>query len=172
MKKIKKEYGITLVALVITIIILLILAGISIQTLSQTNLFNQAKLAKNATENAQKSENEILENYMQQAEKYAPKPEVKNNTGKILSTTLNTELQDQNGNKIVVPAGFKIVSDATTNYAETVEKGIVIEDENSNQYVWIPCTTEDSTTQLQYKRTEWEVEEDGNTKASKDELSL
>ena len=90
MKKIKKEYGITLVALVITIIILLILAEISIQTLSQTNLFNQAKLAKNATENAQKSENEILENYMQQAEKYAPKPEVKNNTGKILSTTLNT----------------------------------------------------------------------------------
>ena len=36
---------------------------------------------------------------------------------------------DENGNKIVVPAGFKIVSDDTTNNAQTVEKGIVVEDE-------------------------------------------
>ena len=53
----KKNSGITLVALVVTIIILLILAGISIQALTQTNLFNQAKQAKNITENAQKDEN-------------------------------------------------------------------------------------------------------------------
>ena len=39
MLKKHKEKGITLVALVITIIILLILAGISIQTLTQTGLF-------------------------------------------------------------------------------------------------------------------------------------
>ena len=52
----KNSKAITLVALVITIVILLILAGISIQALIQTNLFNQAKLAKNATENAQKEE--------------------------------------------------------------------------------------------------------------------
>ena len=38
----KQQKGITLVALVITIIILLILAGISIATLQQTNLFGQA----------------------------------------------------------------------------------------------------------------------------------
>lgn len=59
-KKFRKEYGITLVALIITIIILLILAGISIQTLAQTNLFEQAKQAKNITENAQKEENEKI----------------------------------------------------------------------------------------------------------------
>lgn len=46
-EELKRDYGITLVALIITIIILLILAGISIQVLSQTNLFEQAKLAKN-----------------------------------------------------------------------------------------------------------------------------
>ena len=42
----KEQKGITLVALVITIIILLILAGISIATLSQTGLFKKAKEAK------------------------------------------------------------------------------------------------------------------------------
>ena len=36
MKKFRKEYGITLVALVVTIIILLILAGIAIKTLTKT----------------------------------------------------------------------------------------------------------------------------------------
>ncbi len=47
MKKINyKEKGITLVALVITIIILLILAGVTISTaLSENGLFKRAKLA-------------------------------------------------------------------------------------------------------------------------------
>ena len=41
-----KERGITLVALVVTIIVLLILAGISIQAITNTGLFANAKLAK------------------------------------------------------------------------------------------------------------------------------
>ena len=45
----KSEKGITLVALVITIIILLILAGISIQALSESGLFGQAQKAKQTT---------------------------------------------------------------------------------------------------------------------------
>ena len=66
----KHNSGITLVALVITIIILLILASISIQALIQTNLFNQAKQAKNATENSQKEENEILSEYIDTSNEY------------------------------------------------------------------------------------------------------
>ena len=41
-----KERGITLVALIVTIIVLLILAGISIQSITNTGLFANAKLAK------------------------------------------------------------------------------------------------------------------------------
>ena len=53
MKKIiKREKGITLIALVITIIILLILAGISISALTNQGLFKNAKAAQNATEKA------------------------------------------------------------------------------------------------------------------------
>ena len=51
MNKIKSTKGITLVALVVTIIILLILAGVSIATLTGDNgLLNRAKDAKIATE--------------------------------------------------------------------------------------------------------------------------
>ena len=56
--------------------------------------------------------------------------------------TENTESQDKNGNKITIPAGFKVI-----NPEEDVTKGIVIEDVSAgdnvskgNQYVWIPVT--------------------------------
>ena len=58
----KTQKGITLVALVITIIILLILAGISIASLTQTGLFEKAKDAKQKSENAQAEENATLLN--------------------------------------------------------------------------------------------------------------
>ena len=58
--------------------------------------------------------------------------------GDVLNKDDNTELHDAYGNKIVVPAGFKITNDATT-----VDKGIVIEDVTSgatagSQFVWVP----------------------------------
>ena len=59
----KEQKGITLVALVITIIILLILAGISIASLTGSGLFNKAKEAKNASENASREENSTLQDY-------------------------------------------------------------------------------------------------------------
>lgn len=55
-KKIRKQEGITLVALVITIIILLILAGISIQALTGTGLFEKTNQAKERTIKAQLKE--------------------------------------------------------------------------------------------------------------------
>ena len=45
----EKNKGITLIALIITIVILLILAGISILSLTKINLFGQAKNAKEQT---------------------------------------------------------------------------------------------------------------------------
>ena len=56
----KSQKGITLVALVITIIILLILAGITIATLRDTNLFGNAKEAANKYENSRGEENNTL----------------------------------------------------------------------------------------------------------------
>ena len=52
--------AITLVALVITIIVLLILAGISISLLTQTGIFEKVKQSAQISKNAQEQENEIL----------------------------------------------------------------------------------------------------------------
>ena len=45
----------------------------------------------------------------------------------------NKNYIDINGNIAVIPVGFKIVPEYTD-----IAKGLVIEDENKNQYVWIP----------------------------------
>ncbi|MFR0921548.1 MAG: hypothetical protein ACLSG7_00255, partial [Clostridia bacterium] len=71
MKYTKGKRGITLIALVITIIILLILSGITISSLTNTGLFENAKEAKNRTENAQKQEQDLLNQYEEELNKYA-----------------------------------------------------------------------------------------------------
>jgi len=58
-----KQGGITLVALVITIIILLILATISIQSLTNTGLFQKANEAKDKTKNATENQAKTLNEY-------------------------------------------------------------------------------------------------------------
>ena len=143
-----KDKGITLIALVITIIILLILAGISISALTNQGLFKNAKIAQNATEKAEKEQGQRLNEYEDEINKYlnnANEDEkiglITDNINKELSKTDNTKLKDEKGNRIVVPAGFKIVNGATT-----VDKGIVIEDvtetaTKGSQFVWIPVGT-------------------------------
>lgn len=64
-----KNKGITLVALVITIIILLILAGITISALAETNLFQKTQEAKEKYKNAQELENKYLEEYEKEISK-------------------------------------------------------------------------------------------------------
>ena len=63
MEKLRRNKGITLVALVITIVILLILAGIGIQVIKNTGLFNMAEEARKESYNGQKKENNILTSY-------------------------------------------------------------------------------------------------------------
>ena len=144
----KKNKGITLVALVITIIILLILAGISISALTNTGIFGKAKDAKQKSADAELDQNTKLDEYENEIDNYLPKQNsnktVEQAKEKVLSTEKNTEIVDEKGNKIVIPAGFKVTGDATT-----VDKGIVIEDATvdkdgkptataGSQFVWVP----------------------------------
>lgn len=63
-EKNQKTKGITLIALVITIIVLLILAGVSIAMLTgQNGILTQAQNAKNRTEAAQAEEENRLNEY-------------------------------------------------------------------------------------------------------------
>ena len=70
MKKYKSQRGITLIALVITIIILLILAGISIAALTNQGLFKNAKEAQNAMDKAEGEQGKVLNEYEDEINKY------------------------------------------------------------------------------------------------------
>ena len=59
----KKERGITLVALVVTIVVLLILAGVSISlVVGQNGIVKYAQNAKSNTEAAATAENSMMKN--------------------------------------------------------------------------------------------------------------
>ena len=147
MNKFKETKGITLIALVITIIVLLILAGVSIAMLTGDNgILTQAKQAKEATEESEKKEIKMLAQL-----------EAKTHLD-------NYEYITADNIKVPVPAGYAVIKEE----GKTISDGIVIIDAKGNEYVWIPCTKD------QYKRQEWAVETDGadNSRASKDELTL
>ena len=47
--------------------------------------------------------------------------------------------KDKKGNQVVVPGGFKISGDS----GESVQQGVVIEDKDGNQFVWVPVSNKD-----------------------------
>ena len=168
-----KNKGITLVALVITIIILLILAGISISALTNTGIFAKAKDAKQKSADAELDQNTKLDSYEEEISNYLPQ-DVKQaiKKGKPLSTDKNTEIVDEKGNKIVIPAGFKVTGEATT-----VDKGIVIEDATSgatagSQFVWVPVgkITKADGTETEIKLNRYTFASDGTPTEQNEEV--
>ena len=124
MKKTNNQKGITLIALVITIIILLILAGISIASLTQTGLFKKAKEAKQNTLDAQLKENTILNEYDEWIAKNGGNGG--SSEGKTI-TNVDTSKTNPEGAK---PKGATVIEGDAT-------KGIVIKDSNNNEWVWV-----------------------------------
>ena len=146
----KQTKGITLIALVITIIVLLILAGVSIAMLTGENgILTQAQRAAKETENAAQNEAAILDEYNEYLNNVTGGGSTGGgDTGEgTLGTvtgdeTSNTTVEDSLGNKVVIPPGF-IVQNPTDN----VEDGIVIVDDDESrptygsEFVWIPVGT-------------------------------
>ena len=63
-------------------------------------------------------------------------------SGKKFDNT--TTIKDDLDNDVTIPGGFHIAEDSGTK----VEEGIVIEDSNNNQFVWIPVGTYNVTTEV------------------------
>ena len=89
-QKLKENKGITLVAVVITIVILLILATISIQTLTQTGLFESANKAKLESKRGQISETLELKKMLEQTNNPMGTAE------EIITATRNNVIQNKN----------------------------------------------------------------------------
>ena len=165
--KTKEMKGITLVALVVTIVVLLILAGVSINTvLGDDGIIKKAKEETEKTTAAQ--EKEMIERNLLEQE---------------LENSLATPTpKPQPTDGVKIPAGFYyvggkktsgiVISDNVNDKDKYKNKAVVGTDLLGNQYVWIPCTTDNTSSDLQYTRTEWGVEVDGNSRAIKDELTL
>lgn len=134
-----QERGITLIALVITIVILLILATVTINVLlGKDGLIQRTQQGKVLTESAQSDEQEELisaEEYINGilSEVIPQKSEVEiaKESGTTFSDT--TKITDDNKNELYIPKGFKIAKDSANNVSE----GIVISD-GTNEFVWIP----------------------------------
>ena len=143
----KNRKGITLVALVVTIVVLLILAGVSINlVLGNNGIITKAKDAE--TKSAEASQNDLkgmngLVSEMEGALAGNGSTGSENNF-----VTKNTEVTYQDG-KVWIPEGFKVADDS----AETVQGGIVIEDKDGNQFVWVPVATI-----ADYKRTAYSTQ--------------
>ena len=58
-------------------------------------------------------------------------PSIDDNTGMQDETI---QVEDEYGNKVTIPKGFEVVEEEGT----TVPEGIVIQDKDGNQFVWIP----------------------------------
>ena len=69
MKITKTQKGITLLALVITIVVLLILAGVAINSIENTNLIDQASAAGQKWNEAQDNESTTLGSYESEIDK-------------------------------------------------------------------------------------------------------
>ena len=108
----KANKGITLIALVITIIVLLILAGVSIATLTGDNgILTKAQTAKEKNDAAEKEE-----------------------TQKLLQAEANMNLEETEYNGVRIPAGM---APTRKEGESTVDEGLVAVDKNGNEWVWI-----------------------------------
>ena len=70
MEKLKKYKGITLISLIVTITILLILAGIAISSLTNSGLFDKVKEARDMWKNAQEDEETQIARYSNQIDSF------------------------------------------------------------------------------------------------------
>ena len=161
------QTGITLIALVVTIVVLLILAGVSINAIfSENGIIKRAKDAQNkmdqATQNDLDSINE-LNNWIDGKTNGTTgggttggdaNPSTTSKISTLVGTVVdkNTKAEDAYGNKITIPKEFKVVAHGTVAGSATytysgdnipaVQDGIVIENgTDGNQFVWVPVGT-------------------------------
>ena len=163
----KQVQGITLIALVVTIIVLLILAGVALSlTVGDNGLFKRAENAAATWQMAEQNEHsemdkagDFIEIYQRGVNTATTVKDAIDQDGFYLE---NTKIKDDLDNEVVIPAYFKLASDSATK----VEDGIVIEDLEGNQFVWIPAKTEDKggatiklsaegTATIIYQRIDW-----------------
>ena len=140
-----REKGITLIALIVTIIVLLILAGVTINmAVSDQGIFNKAKTATRAYKNATEEEEASLALLENEIDKYIPK----NDDSKVSEEITYTENGETKTLTTATPAGTKIGT--TTVDGQKLDWYLFdVSDDGKTAYLvstptyWVPDTTKE-----------------------------
>ena len=152
MKKLKTKNGITLIALVITIIVMLILVAVTISMAINGGLFEKAGKATEDTRNAMDAEQQLADGRIQIAGKVyesiddylAEKAMLTyDGTPKENGVLTAKAKYESDGKTAIIPKGFKIIED--TEGKKSIDAGLVIQDSAGNEFVWVPVTVEGTT---------------------------
>lgn len=178
LKKIKRKNikGITLVALVITIVIMLILTGVGIQAITNTGLFNKTKEAKQKSENAQVEENTTLADYTSKIDSYISTGRA-NGLNDDIKNYINQRLQE--AEKIEIT---DLASDWKLKYNNSVKKGniiyldFVLTKDSSWTKGWNnnigKISINDETTRVLLTLNSWEGKNTGEIKIEENNISI
>ena len=147
-KKIRRQNGITLIALVVTIVVLIILATVSINAvLGQNGIIGKAKQAKESYEKSVKAEDTAMQELLNEMAQY--------NGGSSSDDGKVTLPDGWNGDKVnpvksednivvPVPKGYTA---STVTGEKSVSSGFVIKEGNDgsvtsgiNEFVWVPVS--------------------------------
>ena len=147
-KKIRRQNGITLIALVVTIMVLIILATVSINAvLGQNGIIGKAKQAKESYEKSVKAEDTAMQELLNEMAQY--------NEGSSSDDGKVTLPDGWNGDKVnpvksednivvPVPKGYTA---STVTGEKSVSSGFVIKEgsdgsktEGINEFVWVPVS--------------------------------
>ena len=144
----KYEVGITLVALVVTIVILLILAGVSLNlVIGNEGILTRSKEAVDKygkqAENEQQALNDV-EDWMDEQFGDTGMKKVTVNTRATKNGTINGK--EPNINNPIIPKGYTPINAGSATWGDgnsspdqsSVDNGLVIKDDNNNEWVWIP----------------------------------
>ena len=121
-----KQKGITLIALIVTIIVLLILSGVSLRLIAGGDgIMNRASNAVDTYEKAANDEKKELTD----AEALIDEIDVG-----------NIKYTDEKGDTAIIPKGFVPTG---KDGEKNIEDGLVITDAEQNEFVWIPVKSEE-----------------------------
>ena len=163
-KKQEKQKGITLVALVITVVVMLILAGVAIAAVVDGDgLFSKTRQAAESYENATREEGDTIQSMINQIDEYLGNKNTGTGDGDgdddnpPAGGAIIGEIVDENKtfsggttgnyNDPIIPKGFApvgneqditITEEAEWGSENGYQYGLVIQDESGNQFVWVP----------------------------------
>ena len=147
--------GITLIALVVTVVVLLILAGVSLNlVIGNEGILTRSKEAANKygkqAENEQQGLNDI-ETWL--GEQFGDGTDSGEDKG-VIKVPVNTKAtkngtidgKEPNINNPIIPKGYTPINAGNATWGDgnsspaqsSIDNGLVIKDDNNNEWVWIP----------------------------------